>query len=73
MAKIIWSKLEKTHPIFTEQYETFSIRGQDDFKYHEHTSRSNESMNKKDLILRDNVNNELQKILYKDAKKIGKY
>ena len=28
MAKIIWSKLEKTHPIFTEQYETFSIRGQ---------------------------------------------
>ena len=28
MARIIWSKLEKTHPIFTEQYETFSIRGQ---------------------------------------------
>ena len=23
MAKIIWSKLEKTHPIFTEEYETF--------------------------------------------------
>ena len=28
MAKIIWSKLEKTHPIFTEEYETFSVRGQ---------------------------------------------
>ena len=48
-------------------------RGKDDFKYHEHTSRPNELMNKKDLILRDNSNNELQKILYKDAKKIGKY
>ena len=30
-------------------------------------------MDKKDLILRDKANNELQKILYKDAKKIGKY
>ena len=28
MAKIIWSKLEKHHPIFTQQFETFSIRGQ---------------------------------------------
>tara|TARA_Y100001970_G_scaffold45357_1_gene56900 strand:- start:4041 stop:4247 length:207 start_codon:yes stop_codon:yes gene_type:complete len=28
MAKIIWSKLEKNHPVFTEEYETFSIRGQ---------------------------------------------
>ena len=49
------------------------VRGQDDFKYHEHTSRPNELMNKKDLILRDKANNELQKILYKNAMKIGKY
>ena len=49
------------------------VRGKDDFRYHEHTSRPNEFMNKKNLILRDNANNELQKILYKDAKKIGKY
>mgnify|MGYP000312428030 CR=1 FL=1 len=28
MGKIIWSKLEKTHPIFTQDYEIFSIRGQ---------------------------------------------
>ena len=48
-------------------------RGKDDFKYHEHTSRPNKFMDKKDLILRDKANNELQKILYKDAKKIGKY
>ena len=48
-------------------------RGRDAFKYHEHTSRPTVLMNKKDLILRDNANNELQKILYKDAKKIGKY
>ena len=49
------------------------VRGKDDFKYHEHTSRLNKLMDRKDLILRDNANNELQKILYKDAKKIGKY
>ena len=48
-------------------------RGKDDFNYHEHTSRPNRLMNKKDLILRNNTNKELQKILYKDAKKIGKY
>ena len=48
-------------------------RGTDDLKYNEHTSRPNEFMSKKDLILRDNANNELQKILYKNAKKIGKY
>ena len=48
-------------------------RGNDEFKYHEHISRPTELMNKKSLILRDNANNELQKILYKDAKKIGKY
>ena len=48
-------------------------RGKDDFKYHEHTSRPKRLMNKKDLILRNNTNNELQKILYKNAKKIGKY
>ena len=49
------------------------VRGRDDFKYHEHTPRPNQLMDRKDLILRDNANNELQKILYKDAKKIGKY
>ena len=48
-------------------------RGKDEFKFHKHTSRPTVLMNKKDLILRDNANNELQKILYKDAKKIGKY
>ena len=48
-------------------------RGRDEFKYHEHTSRPTTFMDKKDLILRDNANNQLQKILYKDAKEIGKY
>ena len=49
------------------------VRGRDDFIYHKHTPRPNKLMDRKDLILRDNANNELQKILYKDAKKIGKY
>ena len=48
-------------------------RGDDEFNYHKHTSRPTILMNKKDLILRDNANNELQKILYNDSTKIGKY
>ena len=48
-------------------------RGRDEFKYHEYISRPTELMNKNDLIFRDKANNELQKILYKDAFKIGKY
>ncbi|PPR43372.1 MAG: hypothetical protein CFH21_00809, partial [Alphaproteobacteria bacterium MarineAlpha5_Bin11] len=30
-------------------------------------------MDRNNIVLRNNANNELQKILYKDAKKIGKY
>jgi len=48
-------------------------RGKDEFNYHKHTSRPTALMNKKDLILRDKANNELQKILYKDSINIGKY
>mgnify|MGYP001054912805 CR=1 FL=1 len=48
-------------------------RGKDLFKYHEHTTRPVELMNKKNIIFRNSANKELQKILYKDAKKIGKY
>ena len=48
-------------------------RGKDEFNYHKHTSRPTVLMNKNDLVLRDNANNELQKILYNDSKKIGKY
>ena len=28
MVKVIWSKLQKNHPIFTQRFETLSIRGQ---------------------------------------------
>ena len=48
-------------------------KGKDQFKFHKHTKRPTERMNEKDLILRNKANKELQKILYKDAKKIGKY
>ena len=48
-------------------------RGKDLLKYHEHTTRPNELMNKKNLLLRNNANLELQKVLYKDAKNIGRY
>ena len=48
-------------------------RGKDLFKYHEHTTRPVELMNKKNIVFRNSANKELQKILYKDAKKIGKY
>ena len=48
-------------------------RGNDHYEFHEHTTRPKERMNKKDLSIRDKANKELQKILYKDASKIGKY
>ncbi|PPR51705.1 MAG: hypothetical protein CFH20_00324 [Alphaproteobacteria bacterium MarineAlpha5_Bin10] len=48
-------------------------RGKDSFKFHQHTSRPKGIMDRNNIVLRNNANNELQKILYKDAKKIGKY
>ena len=54
--------------IFVQQ-----ARGKDTFKYHEHTKRPVELMNKNDIILKNKANEELSKIFYKDAKKIGKY
>ena len=48
-------------------------RGKDKFKYHQHTKRPVELMNKDDMILKNKANEELSKIFYKDAKKVGKY
>ena len=48
-------------------------RGKDTFKYHEHTNRPVELMSKKDIELKNKANEELSKIFYKDAKKVGKY
>ena len=48
-------------------------RGKDTFKFHEHTKRPVELMSKKDIELKNKANEELAKIFYKDAKKIGKY
>ena len=48
-------------------------RGTDKFKYHEHIKRPVELMNKNDMILKNKANEELSKIFYKDAKKVGKY
>ena len=48
-------------------------RGRDNYHFHEHTTRPKKRMNSKNLNLRDKANLELQKILYKDSKKIGKY
>ncbi len=48
-------------------------RGKDTFKFHEHTKRPVELMSKKDIELKNKANEELSKIFYKDAKKIGKY
>ena len=48
-------------------------RGIDKFKYHEHTKRPVELMSKKDVALRIKANEELSKIFYQDAKKLGKY
>ena len=54
--------------IFVQQ-----ARGKDTFKYHERAKRPVELMNKNDMIFKNKANEELSKIFYKDAKKIGKY
>ena len=48
-------------------------RGKDTFKHHEHAKRPVELMSKKDIELKNKANEELSKIFYKDAKKIGKF
>ena len=48
-------------------------RGDDKFKYHEHVERPLELMSSKDIQVRNKANEELSKIFYKDAKKIGKF
>ena len=48
-------------------------RGKDIFKYHEHAKRPVELMNKNDMIFKNKANEELSKIFYKGAKKIGQY
>ena len=48
-------------------------RGKDTFNYHEHTKRPVELMSKKDIELKNKANEELSKIFYNDAKKIGKF
>ena len=54
--------------IFVQQ-----ARGKDTFKYHEHAKRPVELMNKDDMIFKNKANEELAKIFYKDAQKIGKF
>ena len=48
-------------------------RGKDEFNHHKHISRPTSLMDKRDLITRNLANQELQKILYNNSKKIGKY
>ena len=48
-------------------------RGKDIYKFHEHTKRPVELMSKKDIELKNKANEELSKIFYNDAKKIGKF
>jgi len=48
-------------------------RGKDSFNHHENVKRPIELMGKKDVLLRNKANNELSKIFYNGAKKIGKF
>ena len=48
-------------------------RGKDLFNYHEHAKRPVELMNEKDILLKKKANEELSKIFYSGAKKIGKF
>ena len=48
-------------------------RGKDSFNYHEHIERPIELMSEKDILLKKKTNEELSKIFYIGAKKIGKF
>ncbi len=48
-------------------------RGSDTFKYHDHVARASELMNQKGIKIRKKANEELSKIFYSGAQKIGKY
>ena len=48
-------------------------RGKDSFNYHEHAKRPVKLMNENDILLRMKANEELSKIFYTGAKKIGSY
>ncbi len=48
-------------------------RGIDNYNHHEYVPRPDKFMERKNLIYRDKANIELQKILYSDAKQVGKY
>ena len=48
-------------------------RGEDKYKYHEYSNIPTELMGRKEVISQNKANEELSKIFYKDAKKLGKY
>ena len=48
-------------------------RGKDLFNYHEHVKRAKGLMSEKDILIRKKANEELSKIFYSGAKKVGKY
>ena len=48
-------------------------RGEDKYKYHEYSNIPSELMGTKEVMSQNKANNELSKIFYTGAKKIGKY
>ncbi|SVD26657.1 uncharacterized protein METZ01_LOCUS379511 [marine metagenome] len=48
-------------------------RGKDTFRYHKHAKRPSKLMNTEDIMIRTKANEELSKIFYNDAKKMGNY
>jgi hypothetical protein len=48
-------------------------RGEDKYKYHEYSNIPSELMGTKEAMSQNKANNELSKIFYTRAKKIGKY
>ena len=48
-------------------------RGKDTFNYHENVAKPIEIMKQKDILIRKKANDELSKIFYNGAEKVGKY
>jgi len=48
-------------------------RGDDTFKYHQHTKKPSSLMNPKDIEIRKKANNDLQRIFYPGSTKKGSF
>ena len=81
-AKFIYHPIPNLHELQDNEFQLLSVRSEGQFNtvvyeekdlYRNQDRRDVVLMNKDDMILKNKANEELSKIFYKNAKKIGKF